>query len=216
MHLINVYDSIAMHDFLLLPHMGVCLDEFSQEKVSDFVGYFKQEIVRRQKILDCYHVKNIYQFLKLSKSDPSLPNLPHIIVAVDELQGLKCLFPEEAKYLQELGTGEQARTFGIHLIYATGCAEGIVDDSLYSVLNFRICSSMQSSQISSSVIRERGKPGRFYLQTQSHDSIREIQLAYSGLPATIENNKLTENQWFFNHKTQRQAIMQAINRICLD
>lgn len=215
LHLINSHDSSIVDDFVSLPHAGICLNEYTDSKVTNFVEYFKNEILRRQELLKHYSVANIYRYHKLAKTDPTLPALPHIVVAVDELQQLKCYFPAEAKYLQELGTGEQARAYGIHLLYATSHAEGIIDDSLYRVLNFKICSSMQS-HFSQKESPSHGRPGRLYLQTQSHDSIRVIQLAYSGLPAPVASTNLSDNQWFFENKTQRQSIIQAITRLCLD
>lgn len=196
-----------------LPHVGVSVRALndSQAEYDALQEYFAQEAARREQLLSKHQVLNAYQYLKKRKTDPSLPPMPHIVLLIDSYEWLKRDEPWQVVQLLEWGKGEKARRYGMHLIIATQSPMGVVDDALEVMTQFKIFTGAKDEA------PDLCHPGRMYLQTQAHDSLRLLQLAYSseGAAKEVEKNR-RQYEYFFREKTQLQTIIQAIERCCLD
>lgn len=208
---LHIVDPIQQPQFLALlslPHTGVSLNQLSDTAFERLLTCFDQEAASRASLLAQYGVQNIYQYLKRAKSDPAMPPMPHLVVAIDSFEMLKRMNPWETKQLLSWGTTENARKFGFHLILATSRPAGVIDDSLYLMTQFKIFTDAASGT---------ARPGRLCLQTPAHDSLQLLQLAYSSEKASAAfDDNPPDFIDFFRSKTQLQTIIQAIERCCLD
>lgn len=208
------------HELLGLPHLKATLTDASHTSINDYLLYLEKEASKRRQQLEENGVKNIYQYLKLRKDNPSVyPPMPHIIVAIDELAVLKSEYPEAAHDIIAMIDGKFASNFGIHLIISTQYVWGIIDEVIVEKVTNRICSSMQDDlSLTDPVQGKNNIPGRLYFQSEAHDFVQLIQLAYCGMiddPKLTNKAELKDYGWYYR-KSQKDALIGLLRRYNLD
>jgi len=96
-------------------------------------------------------VRNIFDYHTLAQNDPSLPNLPFIVLMVDELSDLMMTTGRDVEgYIARLA--QMARAAGIHLIVATqrpsvDVLTGVIKVNFPSRISFKVTSKVDSRTI---------------------------------------------------------------------
>ena len=207
-----------------LPHMAGLLMEENDEAIREFCGILRKELRKREEQLQQAGVQNAYQYMKKQKNEGSpLPPMPHMVIAASDFGGIKSRQPEFAFQIVEMAELKNAEHYGIHVLYTTRNAAGVVNGRMYETLNYRICSSMPQYYGFEDDIPDTETvfhPGRLYFGSPTQDTIQLIQLAYSdaiSMPAmTIGKAEQNEFFWQFFHKKQSDALVDAIIRYEMD
>lgn len=215
LHIIDQKGGGLLHEMKGLPHLGCGLSESSEYAVKEFTHNIEDEIDRRYKLLEKEKVSNIYQYLKLRKQSPeTVESMPHLFIAFDELWTLKVQYPEVFEKLKNWGNRMNAELLGIHLLFSTQYFEGLIDDSIWRMIDYRICSTVQRHGKHDNDPAISNCPGRLYMQARSKSEIQLIQLAYCDTENAERN--LSGLEWFFDNKSQRKEIIDLIMRYELD
>ncbi len=224
-HLIDI--ASLYHNKLLvrLPHIKYhCLGLMRQEKkvsesmLDEFLSKMNLLMEERTKLLTHYQVDNIYQYLKQRRKDPSLPPMPHHIIAIDLCDSIKRDYPEHFLMLKLLGELHTARKFGFHIIFGSHFPEGVVDNVMHTITSSKIFSN-SSIRWDGDVPLETYSPpcpGRLFIQTPFNPYVQKLQLAYSSENAALHSKNTKELQWFFGFSSQQESIVQAIERYMMD
>lgn len=106
----------AFDGFESLPHVIQVLTNLEEQKeLIDRAGdVIDGEITRREEILFKYKVKDILDYRKLQKTDPSMPPLPDLFVIADEFHEF---MNKNRPYLKLFTTiGAKGRSLGMHVV----------------------------------------------------------------------------------------------------
>ena len=113
-------------------------------------------------------------------TDPTEP-MPRLLLVIDEFAQLAKEYPDVLSGLVSLGA--VGRTLGVHMILATQCPDGVVNDDILANTNMRTALRVQSREQSSNVIGVslaasigREQKGRAYIKLGEED-ITPIQTA---------------------------------------
>lgn len=178
------------NQFKNLPHLIGTITNIDGKEINRSLKSIKAELLRRQELFAQAGVNQIDKYIKLyKKSDVSVP-LPHLVIIVDEFAELKAEQPEFMKEL--ISAARIGRSLGVHLILATQKPAGQVNEQIWSNSKFKLCLKVQDQQDSKEVIKsplaaEIKEPGRAYLQVGNNEIFELFQSAYSGGPATRED-----------------------------
>lgn len=215
-HVIDLKGGGHVHALAGLPHLGICLSQASEVVVDEFMSAIEEEIQHRYQVLERYAVSNIYQYLKLQKNSVyPMENMPHMVILFDEACDFKRLYPEMFFRLKELGSRMNATLLGIHLIFSTQSVYAFIDENVFKMSDFKICSRMQGDEPASTVNNEISScPGRLYLQSKSSSEVQLIQLAYCWNEIN-DRNRSTYN-WFFGRNSEKAELIDLIKRYELD
>ena len=199
-----------------LPHLGECLTDSTYESVNRFINTIDNEVQQRYQILEKYSVSNIYQYIKKQKKSSSeMQAMPHIVIAFDELATIKVEYPDILEKIKCWGNRMNASLLGIHIIFTTQNYAGLIDDSIWKMCDFRICSSMQKSKLSADYRADNSQcPGRLYLQSRAKSKVQLLQLAYCCTEIS-EDDSIGFN-WFFQKKSEKNEVVDLIKRFQLD
>ena len=215
MHIIDLKGGGMLHELEGLPHLGVSLTHASDDAVEEFMSIIEKEVQHRYQILEQYAVSNIYQYLKLQQnSTNSMEDMPHMVIFFDEVSELKPFYPEAFARLKELGNGMNSTLLGIHLIFATQNHHAFVDNSVFLMSNFKICSSMAKEDHADIQYGNSWCPGRLYIQSRSYTELQLIQLAYCC--NEIDDKNRAGYGWFFEKKSEKAELIDLIRRYELD
>ena len=175
LHIVDLFNDNQTKAMQRLPHLGECLVQDNDDSVEEFINMLNQEKLKRKELLDKYNVLNIYQYLSLREANRStMPPMPHIIIGLKEIRYFK---PEHPNAFEELNRlARNSDTFGIHCIYNTQFFNGIVDESIYNIADFKLCSISQHDGLDPES-DQKVELDKFYFHSQLYDNIREIQLA---------------------------------------
>lgn len=168
-----------------LPHLTGFITNVQENELERSLLLLKKECHVRQTLF--YHashqsasvITDLSQYRKVQKKH-SLTPLAELLIIVDEFAEMKKEYPH---YLQELITiARTGRSLGMHLILATQKPAGVVDEQIWSNINFRICLKVQETKDSKEVLHHDkaayiNKTGYFYLQTSNQST--EGTAAYS-------------------------------------
>lgn len=215
-HVIDQKGGRMVHELGGLPHLGICLTESTEEAINRFIQAIDNEVQRRFRLLEKYSVSNIYQYLKVQKkSGDKMEAMPHLIMAFDELGMLKAEYPEIFAKIKSWGSKMNASLLGIHIIFSTQKHAGLIDDSIWKMSDYKICSTMQRDEVSIVESADTSRcPGRLYLQSRSRSKVQLIQLAYCC--TEIDEENALGFGWFFEKKSEKSEIIDVIMRYELD
>ena len=215
-HVIDLKGGGHVHALASLPHLGICLSQASDVSVEEFMSAIEKEVQHRYQILEQYSVSNIYQYLKLQKNSVyPMEDMPHMVIFFDEACDFKMIYPEIFFRLKELGSRMNATLLGIHLVFSTQSAYAFVDETVFNMSDFKICSRMQENGPASTMNNEISWcPGRLYLQSKSSSEVQLIQLAYCWNEIK-DTNRDTYN-WFFGKNSEKAELIDLIKRYELD
>ena len=221
-HLIDFMRSGAYDTLRGLPHLaGSYTDTDNREEALRFVESLEKETEKRKKLLEEYGADNIYQYLKKRKeSGNTIPPMPHILIAVDELCTLKKDDPETAYRITCLGEAENAERYGFHILFCTNRPAAVINDQIFRILNYQVCSAMyQNIEQAGELESDNSCPGRLYFASPSQDLVKLIQVAYTGdrsaLPVEL-NFEMRDAGLYYFAKKQSEALAGLIARYELD
>lgn len=153
------------------------------EKVVPLLKNAVEEMHRRYKHFSELGVTNLeeYQALRkkrLNDGDTSLPNLPAILIVIDELAQLMLTAPEETEdYITQLT--QLARATGIHLVVATqrpsvDVITGTIKNNLPTRIAFKVSSAVDSRTILDRGGAERlnGNGDMLYISEENNNPVR--------------------------------------------
>ena len=205
-----------------LPHMaGSFTDIDSKNEASAFLNAILSEKEKREKLLQESRTENIYQYLKKRKaSGYTLPPMPHILIAIDELASLKREWPDIVYEITRLGESNTADRYGYHILFCTSRPAAVVNDAIFHILSFQVCSNMvQNIEYADNLQSELRRPGRLFFASPALEAPRLIQVAYSGDKAflpTISDLDMNDMGWSCFARRQNESITGAIARYELD
>lgn len=175
LHIVDLFNDNQTKAMQRLPHLGECLVQDNDDAVTEFINMLNQEKLKRKELLDKYNVLNVYQYLNLREANKStMPPMPHIIIGLKEIRYFKPEYPNAFEELNQLARNSD--TLGIHCIYNTQFFNGIVDESIYNIADFKLCSISQHDGLDPES-DQKVELDKFYFHSQLYDNIREIQLA---------------------------------------
>lgn len=162
-----------------LPHLGAFISNLSNYEIERSLFLLKDECRQRQQLFvrkseELQVTISDMDSYRAMKRKYNLPDLPSLVVIVDEFAELKKEMPN---YLQELiSMARVGRSLGIHLILATQKPSGIIDEQILSNIHFRLCLKVQSKQESQDMIKSNSAfyftgPGQFVLITPRQNKI---------------------------------------------
>ncbi len=205
--LIDFSEEIAK-EIIKLPHCTKSLTNFDDTEMDEFISVLKNEAEKRTKLFEHYKLRDIYQYNCVrNASQNSMECLPHVVIVVDEIKRIKVEFPHVLREIIEIAT--QASILGIHLLFTTSSAHGLIDDLLNDLVDFRFCSKYQSDICEASKNENEIIPGQFLMQSQSQDCLYNVQVAFSGNVNSVADNTNNFN-WFFSKKTERESVIDLI------
>jgi len=217
LHIVDFFNDNQTKAMQRLPHLKECLVQDNFDSVEKFIIMLKQEKAKRKGLFAQYDVSNIYQYLSLRElNKSSMPPMQHIIIGLKEIRYFK---PEYPDFFEELNQfARSADILGIHCIYCTHFFSGIVDESVYNIADFKLCSISQNDGLNLESKQEI-IPDRFYFQSQFQNDIREIQLIrFSNICSNRKkNDKLNPADWFLNQSQNvNVSLINAISRYDLE
>lgn len=220
LHIVDQKGGGMAHEMKGLPHLGASLCDSSCDSVNEFIRSIEEEIARRYMLLEKYAVSNMYQYQKLRKTSlVTMEPMPHLIIVLDEMAFLKREQPDVFQTITSWGNRMNATLLGIHIVFSTQAPYGIIDDTIWNMSDFRICSTKQRPETVSESASETSVstcPGRLYMQSRSKSEIQLIQLAYCDTDASQNSIDLSRYEWFFQKKSQKNEIIDMIMRYELD
>lgn len=153
--------------------------------------------------------------LKLQKtSETSMEDMPHMVIDFDKIAELKLNYPDVFSRLKTMGSRMNSALLGIHLIFSAQSLHGMVDDSLFMMTDFKICSIMQSDVFTDVNNEVNWYPGRLNLQSNSYSEVQLLQLAYCCNEISDQNR--SNYIWFFGRKSEKAELIDLIARYELD
>lgn len=181
-----------VNQFRNLPHLIGAITNIDGNEVQRSLKSIKAELMKRQSLFAQAGVNHIDKYIQLYKEKKVTTALPHLVIIVDEFAELKAEQPEFMKEL--ISAARIGRSLGVHLILATQKPSGVVDGQIWSNSKFKLCLKVQSKEDSNEVLKtplaaEIKEPGRAYLQVGNNEIFELFQSAYSGAPATMEENE---------------------------
>lgn len=215
-HAVDLKDGSFARQLSGLPHLGDSLTEDSDEAAGRFVRSIREELRRRSLLLERSSASNIYQYLKLQKKAGSgMAPMPHLVIMIDELRDLKLNHPDAVAEIKTWGSRMNAALLGVHVIFSTSFFAGVVDDSIWNMCSFRICSTMQKDEFKAADLTEASRcPGRLYLGSRARSRVQLVQLAYCR--TEIDDRDAKGYEWFFGRKDEKSELIDLIRRSSLD
>lgn len=181
-----------VNQFKTLPHLIGAITNIDGNEVQRSLKSIKAELLKRQSLFAEAGVNHIDKYIQLYREEKVTTALPHLIIIVDEFAELKSEQPEFMKEL--ISAARIGRSLGVHLILATQKPSGVVDAQIWSNSKFKLCLKVQSKEDSNEVLKtplaaEIKEPGRAYLQVGNNEIFELLQSAYSGAPATMDEEE---------------------------
>ncbi|MBQ3281489.1 MAG: FHA domain-containing protein [Eubacterium sp.] len=166
-----------------LPHIAGLITNLSGGEIGRAIMAVKNEIVKRQKVLNDYGINHIDDYVRLYKSGEVSEAIPHLVIVVDEFAELKKEKPEFMKDL--ISVAQTGRSLGIHLVLATQRPRGNVDDDIRSNMRSAVCLRVQDRKDSMDVLDRPDAAyltgaGRGYLEVGAGELFEPFQAAFSG------------------------------------
>jgi S-DNA-T family DNA segregation ATPase FtsK/SpoIIIE len=195
----------AFDGFEKLPHVITVLTNLEDQKdmVERAGDVIEGELNRRQELLGAYRVKDILDYRKLQRNDPSMPVLPDLILVADEFHEFML---NNRSYLRLFArVGAVGRAFGMHVIPCSQFIDASLLGDLMQHITFGISLTASSAAASRTVLD--GDPSAAQLPSGSgHAMIRYVD------KETKENKLETfigfpvEDQYVSRVRTDEQRV----------
>lgn len=178
--LIDFKGESLLQPFLELPHLAGSISNLDKDVARSFVA-MESELNNRQQLLAEYECKDIIQYKKKRRYDRSMPEMPYIILIVDEFAELKKQFPDFTKPLEHLY--QVGRSLGMFVVLMTQSPAGVVTDQMRSNAEFRWCLRVKSDSDSRELLGTTDAgllrvPGRAYVKAKENYEL--IQSFFGG------------------------------------
>ena len=129
-----------------LPHISKSITQLDENVFDEVAHSLKDELRRRQMLLQQYGTRNIETHNKNSNCP-----LPHLFIIVDEIAEIKVYYPEFMDQL--MSAARIGRALGIHLVLSTQKPSGVISDQIYANCKSRICFRTYDRQDSLELLR---------------------------------------------------------------
>lgn len=168
--LIDFKGESLLQPFLELPHLAGSISNLDKDVARSFSA-MESELDHRQRLLAEYECKDIIQYKKKRRYDRSMPEMPYIILIVDEFAELKKQFPDFTKPLEHIYQG--GRSLGMLVVLMTQSPSGVVTDQMRSNAEFRWCLRVKSDLDSRELLGTTDAsllrlPGRAYVKSKEN------------------------------------------------
>lgn len=178
--LIDFKGESLLQPFLELPHLAGSISNLDKDVARSFSA-MESELDNRQRLFAMYECKDIIQYKKKRRYDRSMPEMPYIILVVDEFAELKKQFPDFTKPLEHLY--QVGRSHGIFVVLMTQSPSGVVTDQMRKNAEFRWCLRVKEGSDSKELLDTTDAsllrlPGRAYVK--SKESYELIQSFFGG------------------------------------
>nr|WP_235432161.1 FtsK/SpoIIIE domain-containing protein [Nocardiopsis sp. RV163] len=177
--LIDYKGGSAFKDCVELPHTVGMVTDLDTHLVSRALVSLGAELHRREHILAKAGAKDIEDYLELLDRDPRMPQMPRLMLVIDEFASMARELPDFVKGLVNIA--QRGRSLGIHLVLATQRPGGVVTNDIRANTNLRIALRMTDEAESRDVIDAAESahigidtPGRAYARL-GHASLLPFQ-----------------------------------------
>ena len=191
--LIDFKGESLLQPFLELPHLAGSISNLDKDVARSFSA-MESELDNRQRLLAEYECKDIIQYKKKRRYNRTMPEMPYIILIVDEFAELKKQFPDFTKPLEHLYQG--GRSLGMFVVLMTQSPSGVVTDQMRSNAEFRWCLRVKSDLDSKELLGTTDAsllrlPGRAYVKSKENYEL--IQSFFGGKVYRKEKEKRPED-----------------------
>ncbi len=190
--LVDYKGGSAFKDCVDLPHTVGMVTDLDTHLVSRALVSLGAELHRREHILAQAGAKDIEDYVELLDRDPGLPQMPRLMLVIDEFASLARELPEFVKGLVNIA--QRGRSLGIHLVLATQRPGGVVTNDIRANTNLRIALRMTDPAESRDVIDAPESahigidtPGRAYASL-GHASLLPFQSGRVGGRRVVVSN----------------------------
>ncbi|XKK41430.1 FtsK/SpoIIIE domain-containing protein [Nocardiopsis sp. ARC36] len=177
--LIDYKGGSAFKDCVKLPHTVGMVTDLDTHLVGRALVSLGAELHRREHILAKAGAKDIEDYLELLDRDPRMPQMPRLMLVIDEFASMARELPDFVKGLVDIA--QRGRSLGIHLVLATQRPGGVVTNDIRANTNLRIALRMTDESESRDVIDAKESahigidtPGRAYARL-GHASLLPFQ-----------------------------------------
>ncbi|MEV2274741.1 FtsK/SpoIIIE domain-containing protein [Nocardiopsis sp. NPDC049922] len=177
--LVDYKGGSAFKDCVDLPHTVGMVTDLDTHLVGRALVSLGAELHRREHILAKAGAKDIEDYLELLDRDPRMPQMPRLMLVIDEFASMARELPDFVKGLVNIA--QRGRSLGIHLVLATQRPGGVVTNDIRANTNLRIALRMTDESESRDVIDAQESahigidtPGRAYARL-GHASLLPFQ-----------------------------------------
>jgi len=167
--LVDYKGGAAFKDCVDLPHTVGMVTDLDTHLVERALVSLGAELTRREHLLAEAGAKDIEDFVDLAPKRPGLPDLPRLLIVIDEFASLARELPDFVSGLVNIA--QRGRSLGIHLILATQRPGGVVSPEIRANTNLRIALRVTDTSESADVIDapdagliSKSTPGRAFVR----------------------------------------------------
>ena len=148
--LVDYKGGAAFKDCVDLPHTVGMVTDLDTHLVERALVSLGAELTRREHILAGAGAKDIEDYVDLQAKRPGMPDLPRLLIVIDEFASLARELPDFVTGL--VNVAQRGRSLGIHLVLATQRPGGVVSPEIRANTNLRIALRVTDASESSDVI----------------------------------------------------------------
>ena len=134
--LVDYKGGSAFKDCVDLPHTVGMVTDLDTHLVSRALVSLGAELHRREHILAKAGAKDIEDYVEMLDRNPDLPQMPRLMLVIDEFASLARELPDFVKGLVNIA--QRGRSLGIHLVLATQRPGGVITPDIRANTNLRI------------------------------------------------------------------------------
>ena len=148
--LVDYKGGAAFKDCVQLPHTVGMVTDLDNHLVSRALVSLGAELNYREHLLAQVGAKDLEDYIDMRESKPSIPEIPRLLIVIDEFASLARELPDFVTGLVNIA--QRGRSLGIHLILATQRPGGVVSPEIRVNTNLRIALRMTDVAESQDVI----------------------------------------------------------------
>ena len=167
--LVDYKGGAAFKDCVRLPHTVGMVTDLDTQLVERALESLAAELRTREHALAEIGAKDLEDYTDIADRDPSVPQIPRLLIVIDEFASLARELPDFVTGLVNIA--QRGRSLGIHLILATQRPSGVVSPEIRANTNLRIALRVTDASESSDVIDapesahiSKTTPGRAYVR----------------------------------------------------
>lgn len=168
--LVDYKGGSAFKDCARLPHTVGMVTDLDTHLVGRALVSLAAELHRREHLLAGPGAKDLEDYWALRKRQPELPQIPRLVLVIDEFASMVAELPDFISGLVSIA--QRGRSLGIHLVLATQRPSGVVTADIKANTNLRISLRVTDRNDSDDVIGApdaaligKHQPGRAYVRS---------------------------------------------------
>lgn len=190
--LVDYKGGAAFEDCVHLPHTVGMVTDLDNHLVARALTSLGAELHYRETLLAQAGAKDLEDYLEYRQTNPSLVEIPRLLIVIDEFASLARELPDFVTGLVNIA--QRGRSLGIHLILATQRPGGVVSPEIRANTNLRIALRMTDAQESEDVIDAadaaniaKSTPGRAVVRLGSNSLVPFQSARVGGRYVTAES-----------------------------